>query len=375
MDILDVVLAKALTPQGAVEQYAAQARQAATNANTAVNQATTAVEQANTALDTATSAAAAANSALEQLDTNISNTVETEVNKLLLNMTTGHSADAALINLSLLYNSQPLSTLNSIIKYYNTTGQHTDGAMTQKAITDALTSLESKINTSGGGGISNLGPENSGSMVTIDDEGNIIPSTITEAEIIQALLQSDTPVIQKIIGLEIDYTNKTFTRLQEAKDKTPGASFNEYLMYGGRTRCNVADDGTINAFYGDSDYSDTGSNGQVMVYQPKFYYLRIPVTTDTTVNGEKVIRKEQILISDTQQTGFKLHPLFKAADGSELDYVLLSAYEGSAYKTQDQTYDKADSSNINFTTDKLSSVSAAKPISGGNKNFTSDAAE
>jgi hypothetical protein len=43
-------------------------------------------------------------------------------------------------------------------------------------------------------------------------------------------------------------------------------------MYGGRMRCNVTDDGTITAFYGDSNYADDGSNGQVMVYQPKFYY-------------------------------------------------------------------------------------------------------
>jgi hypothetical protein len=32
-------------------------------------------------------------------------------------------------------------------------------------------------------------------------------------------------------------------------------------MYGGRMRCNVADDGTINAFYGDPTYADDGSNG------------------------------------------------------------------------------------------------------------------
>jgi hypothetical protein len=37
-------------------------------------------------------------------------------------------------------------------------------------------------------------------------------------------------------------------------------------------RCTVADDGTIIAKYGDNNYTEDGSNGQVMVYIPKFYY-------------------------------------------------------------------------------------------------------
>ena len=55
-----------------------------------------------------------------------------------------------------------------------------------------------------------------------------------------------------------------------------GEDFNQFLMYGGRIKCNVADDGTINAFYGENGYTEDGSNGQVMIYQPKFYYRRVP---------------------------------------------------------------------------------------------------
>ena len=50
MDIIDVILAKALTPQGQIESYAQQARNAVTNANSAVETATTA---ANTAAEAA----------------------------------------------------------------------------------------------------------------------------------------------------------------------------------------------------------------------------------------------------------------------------------------------------------------------------------
>jgi hypothetical protein len=40
-----------------------------------------------------------------------------------------------------------------------------------------------------------------------------------------------------------------------------GTDFNKYSMYGGRMRCNVADNGTITAFYGDNNYKEDGSNG------------------------------------------------------------------------------------------------------------------
>jgi hypothetical protein len=32
-------------------------------------------------------------------------------------------------------------------------------------------------------------------------------------------------------------------------------------MYGNRRRCNVLDDGTITAWYGDSNFKEDGSNG------------------------------------------------------------------------------------------------------------------
>ena len=52
-------------------------------------------------------------------------------------------------------------------------------------------------------------------------------------------------------------------------------------MYGGRTRCLVDNNGNIAAFYGDVGYTDNPSNGyQVMVYQPKFYYSRVLVSTN-----------------------------------------------------------------------------------------------
>jgi hypothetical protein len=79
------------------------------------------------------------------------------------------------------------------------------------------------------------------------------------------------------VGVEVDYANRTFTRLAGAVGKTPGADFDSILAFGGRRRCNLADNGTVNAYYGEPGYIEDGSNGQVMVEQPKFYYKVVPL--------------------------------------------------------------------------------------------------
>lgn len=106
-----------------------------------------------------------------------------------------------------------------------------------------------------------------------------------------------------------------------------------------------------------------------MIYQPKFYYKRYPIKT---VNGKigKILRKESILISPTKQPGFKIHPLFVDANGNELDYVFLPAFDGSLYDISAQTYLTRDNVTIDFEADRLSSVGGVKPISGITNNFT-----
>jgi len=127
-----------------------------------------------------------------------------------------------------------------------------------------------------------------------------------------------------------------------------GTDFDSYTMYGGRTKCNVADNGTINAFYGDNNYTEDGSNGQVMIYQPKFYYKRVIRVADEVAKG-KVVRHETLIISATEQPGFKLAPIFSG----DLDYVLLPAYDAGLVE------------------DKLVSIAGVKPIN----NITRDQAE
>ena len=49
---------------------------------------------------------------------------------------------------------------------------------------------------------------------------------------------------KSIIGLQVDYENRTFTRLESAFGLSAGSDFDKFEMFGGRKRCNVLDDGT-----------------------------------------------------------------------------------------------------------------------------------
>ena len=174
-----------------------------------------------------------------------------------------------------------------------------------------------------------------------------------------------------IVGLQVDYKNKTFKRLAGAANLTPGSDFDKFSMYGGRRKCNVADDGTINAWYGDDNYTEDGSNGQVMVYQPKFYYLVCPVEYDPIDTGIGYhLRKANYYVCEKPRAGFRLHPAFYDASGKEIDYYLTATYEGSLYDTSAAAYLLQDEQLMSSAEDKFSSIAGARPTSGSSQNLT-----
>ena len=174
-----------------------------------------------------------------------------------------------------------------------------------------------------------------------------------------------------IVGIQVDYKNKTFKRLAGAANLTKGSDFDKFTMFGGRKRCNVADDGSIVAWYGDADYKEDGSMGQVMVYQPKFYYLVCPVEYDPIDTGIGYhLRKANYYVSGKPRAGFRLHPAFYDASGNEIDYFLTSAYEGSIYDASASAYLLNDEQVMNTGEDKFSSIAGARPASGSSQNLT-----
>lgn len=389
MDIIDVMLARALTPQGQVETYAAKAQKAAQDASAAAASATNAAQALEDAAQTKADAEAALNdvqAALEALDGASANIdaalVDTEIKKLTLSRSqVTNNSNEYYENLHVHYPDGSEAVIPNTVSLKKSTGTSEVSGMTQKAITEALASKAdsstvatkvyvdeaiANIPSSGSGSgpaVIDLGSNNDGKIVIIDSNGNIISGSITEDEIIEALIISGGYTVQNALGLEVDYNNKSMARTQLAIGKNMGSDFDIYTMYGGRRRCNVADNGTINAFYGEAGYTEDGSNGQVMVYQPKFYYQRMPLSATTNKIG-KIIEKDSFMISTSSQPGFKLHPIFKADNGEELDYVLFSAYEGGLYDTSENTYLDSVASNVDFSNDKLTSISGTKPLTG-----------
>lgn len=211
-----------------------------------------------------------------------------------------------------------------------------------------------------------------GKTITAKDDGTIsamdnesIKNEIAELKSIIGLTDND------IIGLHADFENNFFTRLGAATDKNPGPDFDVFPMYGGRRRCNVLDDGTITAYYGDVNFAEDGSNGQVMVYQPKFYYKIVPLKLEQQTGGYGYhIRSANYYISASPKSGFKLHPAFYDENGDPVDYILFSAYEGSIFDTSANTYLQNDEQVADFSADKLSSIAEVKPCSGKTQSLT-----
>jgi hypothetical protein len=173
-----------------------------------------------------------------------------------------------------------------------------------------------------------------------------------------------------IYGVEVDYETSTFTRLAGAVGKEAGADFNGINAFGGRKRCNLSDAGVVTAYWGDAGYKEDGSNGQVMVEQPKFYYKVVPLQLEPITDGIGYhLRKARYYVSDTPKVGFKVHPAF-VRNGVEVDKIYLSAYEGSIYDEAAGTYLLADEQIDDFNADKLSSIAYAKPASGLTQTLT-----
>lgn len=400
MDILDIILASKKSTVGEVDTLVKQAQAAMASANevTAILED---AQEANAAAQEAKDQAIAANTAAQQSATqyeamvsNLEETAENIVNEKISQVTENLAASLTSIednvntdlnlskssttrnnavetDLTLNLMDGESKTLQGVVKNYKTIGNNEDGSMTQKAIKDYVEDQISNVDITD----KKFGIDKAGNIVVIDENGNIAAGTTSEADIIAALINSGSYNVDGTVGLQLDYANKTFTRIQDAEGLVEGTAFNKYSMYGGRMRCNVADDGTITAFYGDLNYREDGSNGQVMVYQPKFYYQRTPITMTKLAQGNAV-KKETIIISAQKKAGFKLHPLFINEDGEVIDYVLLPAYQGSIYDNSTSTYDITSSLTIDFANDKLSSIAAAKPIAGSDMNqLTAERAE
>ncbi len=184
-----------------------------------------------------------------------------------------------------------------------------------------------------------------------------------------------------ILGLHCDFENKIFTRLGAAAGLSAGSDFDAFPMYGQRVRVVVDSDGEIQTDMDPAEITETDLDYDVMVYQPKFYYKVVPLKLEKQSGGLGYhIRKANYYITSTPHAGFRVHPLFCDANGNEVDYVLLSAYEASYmywHATSQSTgyydifHDGVDTgTTIDYSADTLKSLPGVKPVSGKYKAMT-----
>lgn len=364
---LDSAITSANTARTNLVSATTSANNAESTLKSATSTAQTATASANDVKKNLDSSISSANSAKSALDTAISN-AKTAKSNLDTSTSTGNTAknnlDTAISNAT-----KTRSDLNAVISSAQSAQSSLSGVIAQAstAQTNLQNATNSAINV-----FNQLTAENVSAKANLDalrsEDFNAqeILSGVTDIRAYLGMIETED-----VLGIIMDYKNKTCTRIAGAKNLTAGADFDNFSMYGGRKRCNVSDGGTINAYYGDEGYTEDGSNGQVMVYQPKFYYLVCPLEYDRQETGYGYhLRKANYYVSETQRAGFKLHPAFYDKNGNEVDYILMSAYEGCIYDTSANAYMLNDEQVMDASKDKFSSIAGARPATGVSQNLT-----
>lgn len=348
-----------------------------TNATSTANTAKSNVEAATNAAKTAISNANAAKTNLEKVITSAT-TTQSNLQGVIDNanqikgqldssnataVTSKKNLDSAISDASVA-KSQLQEVINSASSVKTSLSNVISTANTAKSNLDASVATANNV-------LQSLSAENASAASNIDElksenfNSQEILSGVADIRAYLGITADD------IVGIQVDYKNKTFKRLAGAANLTKGSDFDKFTMFGGRKRCNVADDGSIVAWYGDADYKEDGSMGQVMVYQPKFYYLVCPVEYDPIDTGIGYhLKKANYYVSEKPRAGFRLHPAFYDASGNELEFILDSAFEGSIYDASTSAYLLNDEQVMTVGEDKFSSIAGTKPASGLTQNLT-----
>lgn len=364
-----------------------QLQSATSSANTAKTNLTEVIDTANTTktgVETATNNANKAKTNADTARTNLQKVIDDSVTKksvletAISNATsikdsldtTNSTARTAKSNLETAISnaSNAKSELEAVITNAGTVKSELSTLITQAKT--AKTNLDASVRTANSA-YTSLQAENATATSNLDE---LRGENFNSQEILTGVadLKAYLGLIgDNVVGVEADFTNKTFKRLAGATNLTAGVDFDTFLPFGGRRRCNVDNDGNITAYYGDANYKEDGSNGQVMVYQPKFYYLTVPVIYDLQEKGVGYhLRKANYYVSPNHHVGFRLHPAFYDANGNEIDYILLPAFEGSIHDASAGAYLMNDEQVMNASEDLMCSIAGVKLASGLTQGLT-----
>ena len=394
VDAVQQKLNAASTALTNLQNATSAANTAKTNLQDATNTANTAKENLTSATSTANTAKSNVEAATNAAKTAISNanTAKANLEKVITSATTTQSNLQGVIdNANQIKAQLDSSNATAVTSKKNLDSAISDASVAKSQLQEVINSASS-VKTSLSNVISTANTAKSNLDASVATANNVLQSLSAEnasaasnidelksenfnsQEILSGVADIRAYLgitADDIVGIQVDYKNKTFKRLAGAANLTKGSDFDKFTMFGGRKRCNVADDGSIVAWYGDADYKEDGSMGQVMVYQPKFYYLVCPVEYDPIDTGIGYhLRKANYYVSEKPRAGFRLHPAFYDASGNEIDYFLTSAYEGSIYDASASAYLLNDEQVMNTGEDKFSSIAGARPASGSSQNLT-----
>ena len=169
-------------------------------------------------------------------------------------------------------------------------------------------------------------------------------------------------------GVQFDFEEQEATRLFNAVGKE-SADFDYIYPWSQMKRCNMID-GKVVAYEGEEEYIEDGSNGDVMVEIPKFWYKVVPVKLEDAASGEgQQIAIGQWIIADRPMETYKVHPAF-IRNGKEVDRIYVGAFEACLYDTSAGVYDTDDSITMDTAADSLCSISGVKPASGYSKELS-----
>jgi hypothetical protein len=197
---------------------------------------------------------------------------------------------------------------------------------------------------------------------TVTDKA-IAPDTLKTA------LDLKANITPSYYGVSWDESLDTYARTGDNAGYQVGATLGNTRLpiQANMKRCLVADDGTVNhyldqtnsALLAEGGASDlTGADGQVMVQIPKFWHRHTYVGTVHTWE-----------ISTVARAGFSVHQAF-VSGATEYDYIYIGAYEAILWDATTSTYiDYVSGATIDHDNDKLSSVTAKRPVTNITRHF------
>ncbi len=168
------------------------------------------------------------------------------------------------------------------------------------------------------------------------NEVSVTPIELTKYGVAHATTLS-APALTRL------YDGAAYTATAGIGDTPQLSDFDGQPIFNDLRLCNLAIDGTVTAYEGDAGFARDGTNGNVMLEIPAFYYA---IADDGDVRN--------YVIASGPDEGLSLHPAFSRGEGSNhinMPHIYVGAYEmGADFNSISGVTPKVSMSRANFRT-------------------------